>query len=944
MLIESSPHDSYLTTLNLGSFPKTVLDFQESQEYFEQIVFVDYQLQLLLHHEFGGRLFARATPSNCSESALEKISLLIRYAQSVDANYSSSNKRYEEALYYTAVLGHLYSLAGDPEGCQSVLRSMELSLSPVFDSPAQADFVVYLTARYYALLGACTDTSYSSWIHYLVSLRKYGNKSQVAANAWNDAIFKKVLQVLSSNGSNPLRFKDLITQSFSDNACSLVAVANSALKPEHEKFILKEFRTDYITFLSELLTSKIKQKTEFPNAASENFQEVDFIETLYETLNDISHHRPVVTYFLRPTLSKKVLVNMTEKTYQSQIVILNLIRTLIDAKEYDEALGAFKTYISYVEKDAEQHGGSYRDIIEVIDIFATCIYVFNPLRSIVNDSGPEKMFKYNSVENVVDDLKVFSTQLVLYLNKLTISANLSYDDEIESFAENELSFLYHRYNTNLLVSDKSKFSRTVSKAWFALGQYHYFLSVHWSPETAILDQNINKTTLYYKNSLIINSTGNVSYLFNYAYVLAQSQSLHSTTRLCKFILKRYPESFRTWNLLALATSALELKESALATTVKSIDKSTILDSLTNGEKDNAESLENGHAAQNGDGASSASHLEKFIEDALNIAGLYMMKNRQNGVELSLQSKYEILQLKMTQLAIWEEKQGVEFILESVAEIFTLYRELFQESVHDEDHVKQPATSRAEGRWSHRPSVIDPSDVTLLNEKEKSKDKSVAKERIKRLSHVAQDAGGKLSRTHSTKALKPTKQSTPATKQDENRVLQDIWLWTASIYLKLGLLEEAEQCIVEAETVEKPNVKTYTFLGLLTSKSRKFLSLQEYERSLEIFHSPAERFNKKAYGLTLLGMCKLFTIDDEKDNSLFISAKDRDAGLIRLKNYLENYSLCWPYGANSSELWFYLSTIYEKFDDKVLFKKALWKCVDLESVRPVRAYSVCDEFI
>lgn len=936
MLIENSSHLRHMSILNLGSFPKQVLDFQESHDFFEQIVFVDYQLLLLLKHEFGGKLFSRASPANCADSTVEEIAQLISYATSVDANYSSSSKSYEEALYYTLVVAHLHHLNGDLDSCYSALKAMKIAPRSARESQVDSDFVSYLTARYYALLGATSQESNSSWIEYLSELKRYGTKSQVAANTWTESVFKHVLVSLSSNGSAPLRFKDLVTQPFSDNACSLVAVANYAMKPENEKYIFKEFRTEYISFLVELLTNKINQKVEFPHAAVDNFSDMDFVETLYETLNDISTHRPVITYFLKPALSKKFLVNMAEKSYQNQAVVANLVRCLLDTQEYDEALGAFKTYANYVDKDAEQHGGTIRNLLEVIDVYATCIHEFNPFRSIIPDDSGKK-FVYNTASAVVEYLVEFSRKLLEYLNKFTLAADLSYDDELESFAENDLSFLYHRYNTNLLAHDKSKIVRVLSRAWFALGQFYHYLATYGSADEKLLDINTTKVALYYKNSLIINSTGNVVYLFNYAYTLAQNHSVESSLRLCKFILKRYPELFKTWNLLVLLTSAMEQRASILDSTVKTMNKATILGSLSeqeNGERENGEN-ENAHRRDQ-----NLAELEKFIEDALNIAGLFMMKNRQNGVALSLQTKYEILQLKMTQLAVWEANQGVEYILESVAEIFALYHELFQET-GDLGHTRQHSgVSRAEGRWSHRPSVIDPADVTVMATREKPKDKSLAKERIKRLSHVAHDP--ERPRVLS-KTVRATKMAPPATKKDENRILQEVWLWTASIYLKLGLLEEAEQCIVEAETADKPNVKTFTLLGLLTSKSRKFLALQEYERSLEVFHSPEERYNRKAYGLTLLGMCKLFIIDDETDSSLFISSKDLDAGLIRLKNYLEQYSLCWPYGANCSELWYYLSTIYEKFDDKVLFKKALWKCVDLESDRPVRSYCVCDDF-
>lgn len=928
-----------MKVLNLSSFPKNVIDFQESQEFFQQIMYLDYQLMLLIQHEFGGRVFARSSPSRTPEITMEKISDLITRANSVDANYSSANKQYYEKLYHSVVLAHLYHLNSDFGGCRDTLRRVSLN-SGGFESHNQADFISYLNARFYSLLGVSHEDSNSSLIDYLVNLKQYGSKSMVAANDWNDVIFKNILLLLSSNGSVPLRFGDLISQEFSDNACSMVAIANYALRPENEKYILKEFRTDYISFLAELLSSKIKQTVDFPNASSANNLDLQFVESLYESLNEISTHRPVISYFLKPSLSRKFLLNMTEKTYQSQIVLLNLIRTLIDANEYDEALGAFKTYKTYVAKDEQQHGGQTSNILEVIDVFATCIYDFNPLRSIIADPSSEhNKFKYNTLESVVDDLHEFSESLIGYLKKFTLMAELSYDEEIGEFSENPLSFLYHRYNTNFLPNDKSKIVRILSKAWFSLGNFYYFLTTHGSADSSILEANISKVSLFYKNCLIINSSGNSEYLFNYALSLAQTESLSAAVRLCKFVLKRYPESFKTWNLLVLASSALEQQSSSEDTMAKTFSKTTLLDSLVDGDKGYEDGEKNGEMAN---GHRSITQLEKFVDDGLNIAGLYMVKMKQGGMPLSLQTKYEILQLKMTELAVWEANQGVEFILESVVEIFALYRELFQERIHDSsDRASKSGVSRAEGRWSHRPSVMDPADVTVLAAKAKTKDTTLAKERIQRLSKVAHEAGSK--HKTSSEGLRPSKTASPAHKQDEDHILQEIWLWTASIYLKLGLLEEAEQCIVEAETVAKPNVKTFTYLGLLTSKSRKFLSLQEYERSLEVFHSPQEKYNKKAYGTTLLGMCKLFITDDESDNSLFISSKDRDAGLIRLKNYLEQYSLCWPYGSNSPELWYYLSTIYENFDDKVLYRKALWKCVELESTRPVRPYAVCEFF-
>ena len=51
--------------------------------------------------------------------------------------------------------------------------------------------------------------------------------------------------------------------------------------------------------------------------------------------------------------------------------------------------------------------------------------------------------------------------------------------------------------------------------------------------------------------------------------------------------------------------------------------------------------------------------------------------------------------------------------------------------------------------------------------------------------------------------------------------------------------------------------------------------------------------------------------------LFISTKDLNSGIIRLKNLLEDYSFL--YGYNNPEIWFYLSK-NEFIDDKILLKR------------------------
>lgn len=948
MLIESSIHEQYIKTLNLGCFPRSVLEFQESQEFFPQIVFIDYQLQLLIQNEFNGLELLPASTFEASGngSPREKLAQLINYAHSISANYNTASKAYEERLYYNVVLAQLFYLNSEFDEMHSLLSSMDVSATHHSDNVNVRDFITYLRVRYNVLIGLTNvEDSHKLWIEYLFHYPKHFEKSSIAANHWVDIIFNKVVSFITRDAHTPLSFQDLRLQKFGDNVSTLISLSSFLMREENRKFITSSFKNDYSTFLTSEVEARISQKDEFPYATDVIRVHDDFINTLYESLSHVPSHYKLVS----PTLSKKFLISLFSKTYQSQIVASNYIKILIELNEYDEALAAFKTYISYIEKDQEQHGGHMNNLLSVIDTYSVCILNFNPINSFIPRIKSPKKFKYTTEDQVLSSLSQFITQLNAYLHELTNIADLCYDDVLTDFASQKLSFLYHKYNFNVLANDHSEFIQLISKAWFALGHYYYYLSTYQSPNLESLEKNTNQVLKFYKNSLIVNSTGNVTYLFNYALALAYNRHLQPSVKLCKFILKKYPESFKTWNLLVLLLTSLENYNPDF---IKHKTKPGATANNGNGSALNKSPI-NGSATLNGNGAAppSLKEVEKFINNALNIAGIFIVKNRKNDIKLTIETKFEILQLKLTQMAVWEQLYGVQYILDYLPEVFILFHELFDEVVIEKIEAPEPSESdfdaRPDARWSHRPSFIDPnpnstndSNVVVLIEKQ------IAKDRIKKMSKAGTTNEASQPQTVIRQKPKEADLKDPLKLRLyilEKKILQEIWLWTSRIYLKIGLNEDAEQCIVEAENVYEPNIKTFTHLGLLTSKSRKFLSLQEFERSLEILSSEDQQYNKRDYGITLLGVCRLFIIDDKIDNSLFTSSKDFNAAIIRLKNLLEHFSQCWPYGFNNSELWYYLGIIYEKLDDKILLAKSLWKCVELEDFRPVRGFEVCEEF-
>lgn len=927
----------------MGTFPKNVASFETSVDPFFQLVHIDHQIHALLHQTSPGSLYAQKK-LQLDEAALAKVQDLkdrLEQLGSVDSRKSI------ESLYLAVILGHLYNIEGDDIASNDALEGHSRIRIPKSSFPAENRFLDYLRARLCCLLGAALPENYTHWIVYLVGFRNIYRKSDVSLKIWTHAIFDNVLMTISAHGLKPLTFQDLRSQRFGENTTALVVFCNHCLKPRNAHNLSRNFALEFSPFLTDLVQTSTNTRTEYPSANQERPADLELMDAIYGSLGEISNTRDYATKLLKKRILKKYLVSMAERSFQDRKVLTNLINTLIDLKEYDEAFAAFETYVEYVDQEQIRSNGDTADLLSVIDTYSTCISAFNPLSSFVTDAKLSlRRFKYRTSDEVVLALRKNSLGLQLLVNKALSCAGLTYSGNLLDYDVDEnLSFLYYRYNENAFIDDASPLGMALCNAWFALGKFSSYLATYESNSIDDMKENTKQMMSFYKQGLILNCTRSVSHLFEYALCLAYASKLESTVKLCKFILKRHPESFKSWNLLVLALSGLENKAKAMDDLESSVS-AAILPNLLSADMNGNGHSQNGHAASNGVNGSvkDAPSLEKFVDDALNVAALFLNKNRENDITTPIETRYEILQLKMTQLAIWESSHGVDYILNYIADIFVMYKELFLDVLLPKDvEAQDKFESRSVGVWSHRPSVIDPSERaqalqrTMLLRKQDLAAKGSLKRLSKVESVVTKDKGDLKTKEDNGDVQKSKNQD------KEARILQYLWLWTATIYLKLDLPDETEQCLVEAETAYKPSVSTFTYLGLLTSKTRKFLALQEFERSLEIFHLPEEQYNKLAYMLTLLGLCKLFIVDDDKANSLFVSSKDLNSGLVRLKNYLEEQSHCWPYGYNNSELWYYLSGLYQKFDDKMLYKEALLRCVELEDYRPVRAFDVCESF-
>lgn len=898
-----------MATLCMGSFPRGVASFETSPDVFCQLIFVDYQIHFLLQKHFQGELYAHQTVKLGAE-ARDDVDDLKKVLESVVNSSSGVDFGATEALYQAVLQGHLRLLEGDVNGAYTVLEKHLRGRIAKSSSATEDSFLEYLKIRLCCLIGATLADLFTHWIMYLAEMRTVLPKSEVAARIWTRAILENVFRTFLAQAPRPLKFLDLHTQRFGGNVCAVVLFASFCLQSRGTSQLHPAFAAEFSQYLTGLLEEATKTKADFPNATQLRAPELSLMDAIFSSVSDITSSREYITSILKRKVSKRYLVHMAERSFQDHKVLMFLIQTLIDMKEYDEAFAAFATYVEYIQQQQTRNKGSLDDILAVIDVYTTCITAFNPANSFIPDAKlPSPRFKYRCTDEVVLRLKKESECLVQYLERASTIAGLLYvSSQLDESIDRNLAFLYFRFNPNSFIGDKSPLAKSLCNGWYAVGQFHSYLSTYETNSIADMKTNNEKILELFKKGLIVNCRRNVTHLFEYALKLAYSQKLQSAARLCKFILKGHPELFKTWNLLILALSGLETKDRSNDETAPSDDILSDVQSV------------------------SQSNLEKFSDDALNVASLYITKNQENGIATPIETCYDILQLKMTQLAILERNRGIEHMLHHVSEVFVLYKELFLDLTlsHEADNMHSKFESRSVGVWSHRPSVIDPSERAQALQRTMS---------LRKLNMVPKDSLKKPAKIE--EAQNEGKETKDKYHEKELRILQQLWLWTASIYLKLDLPEEAEQCIVEAETADKPNVLTFTYLGLLTSRSRKFLALQEFERSLEVYHLPEEQYNKVGYALTLLGLCKLFIVDDDKSNSLFISSKDHNAGLVRLKNYLEEFSHCWPYGYNNSELWYYLSGLYQKFDDKILYKDALWRCVELEDWRPVRSFDVCE---
>ncbi|CAI4036758.1 SMKI16G0645 [Saccharomyces mikatae IFO 1815] len=261
----------------------------------------------------------------------------------------------------------------------------------------------------------------------------------------------------------------------------------------------------------------------------------------------------------------------------------------------------------------------------------------------------------------------------------------------------------------------------------------------------------------------------------------------------------------------------------------------------------------------------------------------MNESLQNNT-LLLHDRWQFIHLKLTQLAIIEEIFGTLEALETLPEVFELYTTLFSDS--------KPEFSSMGPKYS----------------------------------------------------------------QTKEYLLQMIWIFAANMYMRTkDNDEDAKAAIKEAINVESKfkNLNSNIANGYLSIiKDEPNVALKEFEtvlyydeNNLDALIGFAELIFPEELSIDEKNLESYYTLSLEEKPSkraqlTFVNETDRSAAYARLKFLLECAILESIDAYYSPEVWWYLSLIYEKYQDDE-YKNSLLKCVKYQELNPVRSLRFCN---
>lgn len=315
-------------------------------------------------------------------------------------------------------------------------------------------------------------------------------------------------------------------------------------------------------------------------------------------------------------------------------------------------------------------------------------------------------------------------------------------------------------------------------------------------------------------------------------------------------------------------------------------------------------------------AAEAPAAAKMASRALGLAELLLEEE-----EVSSATREQMLQLKMTQVAIVEMVDGIVPAVELLPEVFALFAKLFPGG----------ASSNGTGTGNAPPQLPQ----------RESRFVTQSKNALRRIATHTLHQRTQHSRTTSAVTETPTVEFVALLSRTK-LLLAQVWLWAAKLYMRAQLVEDAEMAVDEAAA-----------LGARVEAARGLLQLVQGNRVKAVEHfrqgwhlEPSAAPDVEC----VLGMCYAVGGDVESmpvrdleelqgvEQELYVDVTDRATLYAQLKLALEELASDYRH-CNNSEVWWNLGDMYCRIDDKVLYHQAMQRCMELEQRRPARDYSV-----
>lgn len=616
-----------------------------------------------------------------------------------------------------------------------------------------------------------------------------------------------------------------------------------------------------------------------------------------------------------------VLQQAAVKTFHSCAIMRYLVVVLTSLGQYDEALHAFDTYTAYQEM-ARRRQASAKASNEFDSV------QHEKLQGGDNDKAVVRVFA-KAIDLIV---RVKKDGVLARDTADKLRSWLNNEDLIGTQGKNRK--WGHERKVSAVSSISADLSDGFSVVWAAIARA-YALYAYQATTTEEREVVYELAVSSYENSLGYHPEDGQIY-FDFALLLAENSQLNRAMKVVREGLMVDKSHIKLWHLIGLLLSAVD-------------------------------------------------DFEKATQAISNAIKLLSEKGEGGVHTIPSFEKSQYLQLRMTEVALYEASEGIDKALELIPGVFTLYGDLHPPVVISEEAAPLPEEDTD--------TELSPTRSSILRIRNLKPSLGLTKTLSRtgfRGNKESRPTSPKPSRMSTASRIAPPNIPSMVDKSSRND-LHSLWLWTAGLYRRGGLYTEAQEAIVEAERVRGHSANGHVELGLLLKADQPALALAEFESALhedkdnaraivalaqliyeqsevamkeedeeEVQESLLNEIVNKANGISLAkanGNGKSKHTDDVEEEeeepstknsaeaikepaygSIFISKDDQLAAVTRAQGLLD-LLLQSGHGFNCSEAWWLMSLYQERSQDKVGATASLWKSVGLEESRAVRSFSL-----